>query len=66
MSFFIPTLLTTGPEIAYVITSLKLMLPTPTNLLFQILLFVKTTKISVKDLKQSLAYSATSKKKLMI
>jgi hypothetical protein len=39
-----------------------LILPTPTNLVFQILLVVKTAKISVKDLKQSLANKATSKK----
>jgi hypothetical protein len=37
-------------------------LPTPTSLLFQMLLFVKTTNISVKDLKQSLANKAKSRK----
>jgi hypothetical protein len=38
------------------------MLPTPTNLDFQILFVVKTVKISVNTLKQSLANNATSKK----
>jgi hypothetical protein len=38
------------------------MLPTPIKRLFQILFVVKTAKISVSDLKQSRANSATSKK----
>jgi hypothetical protein len=38
------------------------MLPTPTRRDFQILLVVKTVKISVSDLKQSRAKTATSKK----
>jgi hypothetical protein len=46
----------------YEIASLKLILPTPTKRLFQILLVVKTTKISVNDLKQSLENNATSRK----
>lgn len=62
MSFLIPTLLTTGPEILYEIASLIFTLPTPTSLVFQILLVVKTANISVKDLKQSLENIATSKK----
>lgn len=37
-------------------------LPTPTNLLRQIVLVVSTAKISVKDLKQLRANIATSKK----
>ena len=55
MSFFSPALLITGPERPYDKQSLKVTLPTPTNLLFHILLFVRTTNISVRDLKQSLA-----------
>jgi hypothetical protein len=62
MSFLTPTLRTTGPEIPYDTTSLKLTLPTPTNRLFQMLFVVKTAKISVKDLKQSRANNATSRK----
>jgi hypothetical protein len=62
MSFLIPTLLTTGPDIPYDIASFTLTLPTPTSLVFQILLVVRTAKISVKDLKQSLANMATSRK----
>jgi hypothetical protein len=42
--------------------SFRLILPTPTKRDFQILLVVKTVKISVNDLKQSLANNATSKK----
>jgi len=38
------------------------MLPTPINLVFQILFVVKIANISVSDLKQSLANKATSKK----
>lgn len=62
MSFLTPTLLTTGPDIPYEMTSLKLTPPTPTSLLRHILFVVKTTKISVKDLKQSRENRATSKK----
>jgi hypothetical protein len=57
-----PTLLTTGPDNPYEIESFKLILPTLTSLLFHILLFVKTTNISVNDLKQSLENKATSRK----
>jgi hypothetical protein len=42
--------------------SFILILPTPTNLLFQMLFVVKTAKISVKDLKQSRENKAMSKK----
>ena len=62
MSFLIPILLTIGPELEYIIASFKLILPTPTSRDFQIRLVVKTVKISVNDLKQSLAKRATSKK----
>jgi hypothetical protein len=36
--------------------------PIPTKRVFQIALVVNTANISVNDLKQSLAYNATSKK----
>jgi hypothetical protein len=62
MSFFNPTLRTIGPDAAYEIASFIFILPTPTNLLFQILFVVKTAKISVKDLKQSRENKAISKK----
>jgi len=52
----------TGPDIPYETASFRFTLPTPTNLVFQILLVVKTANISVSDLKQSLANNATSKK----
>jgi len=39
-----------------------LTLPTPTRLVFHILFVVSTANISVKDLKQSLANIATSRK----
>jgi hypothetical protein len=38
------------------------MLPTPINRVFQMLFVVNMANISVKDLKQSLANKATSKK----
>jgi len=44
------------------VTSVKFTAPTPTKRDFQILLVASTVKISVKDLKQSLANNATSKK----
>ena len=62
MSFLTPALRITGPEIPYDIASLKLILPTPTSRVFHMLLVVNTAKISVRDLKQSRAKSATSKK----
>ena len=62
MSFLIPALLTTGPEAAYDIASFRFIPPTPTNRVFQMLLVVNTANISVRDLKQSRAKSATSKK----
>ena len=62
MSFLIPTDLTIGPDIPYEIASFKFKLPTPTSLVFQMLLVVRTANISVSDLKQSLANNATSKK----
>lgn len=62
MSFFKPELLITGPDNPYERQSLKVTLPTPTSLLFQMLLVVKTANISVSDLKQSLANNETSKK----
>lgn len=62
MSLRIPTLLTTGPDIPYEIASFKLTLPTPTSLVFHMLLVVKTANISVRDLKQSLANIVTSRK----
>lgn len=62
MSFFTPTLRITGPVTPLAIASFKLMLPTPTNRDFQILLVVSTVKISVNVLKQSLANKATSRK----
>ena len=62
MSFLIPIDLITGPEIPYEMASFTFKLPTPTNRVFQILLVVRTAKISVRDLKQSLANKATSRK----
>ena len=62
MSFFIPTLRTTGPEAAYETASLIFIDPIPTRRVFHIALVVKTANISVNDLKQSRAYNATSKK----
>ena len=62
MSFFIPTLLTTGPDAAYATASFRFIEPIPTSRVFQIALVVKTAKISVRDLKQSLANNATSRK----
>jgi len=62
MSFFNPELLITGPDKPYDKESLNVILPTPTKRLFQMLLVVKTTNISVNDLKQSLANKETSRK----
>ena len=62
MSLRIPTLLIIGPEIPYEIPSFKFTDPTPISLVFQILFVVRTAKISVKDLKQSLEKRAMSKK----
>lgn len=62
MSFLIPTLLTIGPEALYEIASFRLIVPTFTNRLFQIVLVVNTANISVNDLKQSLENNATSRK----
>jgi len=58
----IPVLRIVGPEAAYETASFILILPTPTSRVFQILFVVRTAKISVKDLKQSRANKATSKK----
>ena len=52
----------TGPDAEYDVTSLILILPTPIRRVFQILFVVKMAKISVRDLKQSRANNATSKK----
>jgi hypothetical protein len=62
MSFLKPALLITGPDKPYDIESFIFMPPMLTNLLFHMLLLVNTTKISVKDLKQSLENKATSRK----
>lgn len=62
MSFLTPEPLATGPVNPYDVTSVRLTAPTPTSLDFQIRLVAKTVKISVRDLKQSLANKATSKK----
>lgn len=62
MSFFIPTLRTTGPDAAYETASLRFTDPIPTKRVFQIAFVVRTAKISVNDLKQSRANKATSRK----
>lgn len=46
----------------YDIASFTFTLPTPTSLVFHMLFVVNTANISVRDLKQSLANIATSKK----
>jgi hypothetical protein len=57
-----PALRKTGPVTPYEYASVKFKLPMLTNRDFQILLVVKTEKISVNDLKQSRAKKVTSKK----
>ena len=58
----LPDDFSSGPDAAYETASVRLTDPIPTNRVFQIAFVVKTANISVKDLKQSLANNATSKK----
>jgi hypothetical protein len=62
MSFLTPDPLATGPVNPYEVTSFKFTAPTPTRRDFQIRFVASTVKISVRDLKQSRANNATSKK----
>jgi hypothetical protein len=62
MSFLIPALLITGPVVPYAYASFIFTAPILTKRDFQILFVANTEKISVKDLKQSLANNETSKK----
>jgi len=61
-SFLTPVERITGPVAPLLIASFKLMAPIFIKRDFQILLVVKTVKISVKVLKQSFAKKVTSKK----